>query len=628
MNKLMNMVLIAATGIVLNCRGPEQNLTSEVIVLLNSNSPEVSKGTQKLIPYLDHFGVPYTTADLADGHLPSDPGKPALIIISHPGIDGEDMTMTGLLEQYLKENQESGTGIVSFDPLLPSSLLSYQGDEPGLDPDVGELVFSPEGHYISYYHQPGEVKDLFGYMALPVLTAENARVLLTGNNHPLLVVTKEKGSGKIVQWTSQDWMYMSVLGPLGGLDDCLWRSIVWAARKPFTMQSIPPIVTMRVDDVVGSGRQQWGETPLYWVKTVNKYGFKPWLSLFIYNLRPEAIEELKEIVNKGSATASPHALGRPPRPESSQEYFDAYYEDQMVQDHFIPDYYHPTAIPYLSEYYDEFIFFDHNNSRPWSDEVAAKALKAVDDWYAEIGPLPRSNYLIAHWGEMGSNTISHVANNWNIEFIAKTKILDKAWGDDAPSIKQGPFRLYEEPIVGTPKKDLPKFRSSYSADFIELAGEEFFAFSSTISDITGYELEPDNDVEATADRGIRTLRRGLESKSLAVLFTHETDYIFRVRPENWDSIFKKISQGIAAYNPVYMTTDEALKIIRAHHTSSIDKSKFNQRTGKLEITMSGQTDVPTNVCVYSEVNDDVKELQVEIPVFENSITVEVSLEKP
>ncbi|KPL12919.1 MAG: hypothetical protein AMS26_15885, partial [Bacteroides sp. SM23_62] len=86
----MNLALIAATGIVLNCRGPEQAVSSEVIVLVNSNSPEVTKGTQKLIPYLNHFGVSFTTADLAEGSLPSGPEKPALIIVSHPGIAADD----------------------------------------------------------------------------------------------------------------------------------------------------------------------------------------------------------------------------------------------------------------------------------------------------------------------------------------------------------------------------------------------------------------------------------------------------------------------------------------------------------------------------------------------------------
>ena len=617
----MNLAVIAATGLVLNCRGPEQISSSDVVVLLNSNSSAVDRGTQKLIPYLDHLGIAYNTVDLAKDSLPSGKPTPALIIVSHSGLDGGNTTVAGLLEKYLLTNQKSGTGIVSFDPMMPSSLLNFDGDKPELDRNVGELKFSRDEHYITAYHQPGEVQDLFGYMTVPLMTPVNSKVLLSGNDHPLLVAG-ETESGRVVQWTSQEWMYRSVLGPMGGLDDCIWRSMVWAARKPFIMQAIPPLVTMRVDDVVGSGHQEWEETPLYWVKTVNKYGFKPWLSLFIYNLTPEGISELKELINSGSATASPHALGRPPRPESSQEHFDAYYEYQMVKDHFIPEYYHPTAIPYLSYYYDEFIFFDHNNRKPWSDEIAAKALNAVDNWYTEIGPLPKSNYLIAHWGEMGSNTIEHIADKWNIEFIAKSKILDRAWGDEAPSIPQGPFGLYDEPTVGIPKEIQPTFKSSYSADFIELAGREFFAFSSTISDITGYELQPDNDVEATADRGIRTLRRGLESKSLAVLFTHETDYIFRVKPENWDAIFRRISQGIAGYNPVYITTDEALRIIRSHHTSSIRKSCYYPGTGNLEIDMSGYTDVPTNVMVYTEVKGEIKEIPLQIPVFQESVKVE------
>ena len=58
------------------------------------------------------------------------------------------------------------------------------------------------------------------------------------------------GSGHAVQWGSYDWMSHDVLGPLFGLDDLVWRSIVWAARKPFVMQGLPPFVTMRMDDVI------------------------------------------------------------------------------------------------------------------------------------------------------------------------------------------------------------------------------------------------------------------------------------------------------------------------------------------------------------------------------------------
>jgi hypothetical protein len=625
MNRVRDLLLIALILIPVACNVTDTSSTSDVIVLLNSNSSEVSKGLEKMIPYLDHFGVSFTAVDLSKDPVPSNPEKSVLVIVSHPQLTGNDKDLQGRLDKFLDHCSSSGTGILSFDPLLPSSLLSSSKDEPGMDPDVGELKFAEQEHYITEYHQAGEIQDLFAYMSVPKMNSKNATVLISGNDHPLLVVNADK-PGKIVQWTSPDWMYYSILGPLGGMDDCLWKSIVWAARKPFTMQALPRIATMRVDDVAGSGRQQWDETPLYWVKTVNKYGFKPWLGLFNYNLSPEAIEELKELVNNGLATASPHAFGRPPRPESSMEYFESYYKYQMVPGHFIPEYYYPDALPYLSDYYDEFIYYDHNNRKPWPDSIAKIALAANDKWYQEVGPLPMSTYFVPHWGELGSNVISHVANKWKCEFTIIGGNLGKYWSDPSSvSTYHGPFGLYDEPIIGRPKEDAQTARASYVADFVELAGEEFFMFGSTISDITGYDLNPDNNVEATAERGIETLSRGLEGKALAVLFTHETDYIFKIKPENWDQIFSKISQGISKYNPEYLDTDKALFLVRAFQTSDIRDSHYDAATGKLSINMSGNTDVPTSCFVYTEKDGKITERLVKVPAFENETAVEIAL---
>ncbi len=625
MKRLKDLVLIAVILIPAACNVSDISSTSDVIVLLNSNSPEVSKGLEKIIPYLDHFGVSYTAVDLLKDPVPSNPEEYVLVIISHPEFTGNDKDLQGKLDQFLDHCSSSGTGILSFDPLLPSSFLSSSNDESGMDQDVGKLRFSEQEHYITEYHQGGEIQDLFGYMSVPKMKNTDATVLISGNDYPVLAVSADN-PGRIVLWTSLDWMYYSILGPLGGLDDCLWKSIVWAARKPFTMQALPRIATMRVDDVAGSGRQQWDETPLYWVKTVNKYGFKPWLGLFNYNLSPEAIEELKELVNNGLATASPHAFGRPPRPESSMEYFESYYKYQMVPGHFIPEYYYPDALPYLSDYYDEFIFYDHNNRRPWPDSIAEIALAAIDDWYEEVGPLPISTYFVPHWNELGTNVISHVANKWNCEFTTISGNLGKYWSDPSSvPTHHGPFNLYDEPVVGRPEENAQTARAYYKADFVDLAGEEFFLFGSMITDITGYELKPDNNVEATAERGIETLSRGLEGKSLAVLFTHETDYIFKIRPENWDQIFSRISQGISKYNPEYLDTDEALYLVRAFHTSEIRDSHYNAATGKLAINMSGNTDVPTSCFVYTEKDGRIVERLVEVPAFENETAVEIPL---
>ena len=629
------LFLIALIIVISGCNNEKLINVSDVILLMNSNT-KAEVATTKVIPYLKHFGVKYQTIDISRESLPSKTGDPALVIIGHPEIAPND-DINERLGQYLKTCQSRGTGVLSFDPLMPSGLLSHPEGRSGAigkDPNVGEIRFSEGEHYITGYRKSGEIKELFGYMEIPKITVneKGGRAIITGNNLPLLVVGSQ-GKGNVAQWTSQDWMYYSILGPLGGLDDCLWKSIVWAARKPFVMHALPPIATMRVDDVVGSGRQQWNTSPFQWVKTTNKYGFKPWLALFIYNITPEGIEELKELMNAGLTTGTPHAFGRPPRKESQIEtivkVYNPYYAPQMAAAHFVPDYWYSGAIPYLSKYYDEFIFFDHNNEKPWPPDISKKTLQAADDWYRSTG-VPMGRYFGPHWGEMNADQIVHLYDQWGIDLMDMRQLntswgqLDKEYGDRGGGVeptRTSPFKMYDEPVIGKKKENVTASRSSYNAGFREFSGRTVFDFSSLICDITGFEWQPDNNVEATVDRGIKTLSRGLESKAVAVLLTHETDYIYAVKPENWDAIFKKVSEGISVYNPVYLTTDDAVRIVRAYQTSEIQNGLYDQKSGTVKIKMSGKTDVPTGVYFYTDNKGSVNEKLIEIPVFQNETEI-------
>lgn len=634
--QLLTIVLSAAFFLMLisGCKNKEAVNASDVILLVNSNTPEKSVATEKVIPYLNNFGVKFTTVDVATEEISSKTADPALIIIGHSGIT---TGITVSLENYLNQCQAKGTGILSFDPLMPANLLSASTEGLQKDPDVGALRFSDETHYITGYRNPGETKELFGYMSLPKMTVNEGQVVISGNDLPLLVVSS-KQKGKVAQWASQDWMYYSILGPLGGLDDCLWKSIVWAARKPFVMQALPPLATMRVDDVMGSGRQQWDVSPFEWVKITNKYGFKPWLGLFPYNITPEGIVQLKEILDAGMATGTPHAFGRPPRKESEiptiVNKFKPYYSKQMAAKHFVPNYWNPNAIPYLSEYYDEFIYFNHNEQKPWPDETAKKILAAVDDWYAETG-IPMGKYLVPHWGEISSNMLPHIQDKWQINMVG-IRETDKSWGQQKPEyhllkgespVRTAPFRLYDEPVIGRGKETVTTSRPSYNAGLKNYGDRTFFDFSSMINDITGFEWMPDNNVEVTAERGIKTLARGLESKAVAVLFTHETDYIYDVKPENWDNIFRIMSEGISKYNPILATTDDALTILRAFQTSEIQNAAYDKKTGKVTVQMKGKTDVPTSVFVYTNNDETVMEELIEIPVFQDEVSQVFQLSK-
>ena len=67
------------------------------------------------------------------------------------------------------------------------------------------------------------------------------------------------GSGRAVQFACSPRIWHGeFLGHAMGLDAFFWRAIVWAARKPFVAQMMPPYVTIRVDD--GRGRHDF---PLY-----------------------------------------------------------------------------------------------------------------------------------------------------------------------------------------------------------------------------------------------------------------------------------------------------------------------------------------------------------------------------
>jgi len=140
----------------------------------------------------------------------------------------------------------AGAGRVSFDPLWPGG-GGGRGKSAGSRP-AGSVEFVDTSHYITQRHAGAEELKLFGPMTVACAVPGRGTVLAACGGAPLCVAGNA-GKGRFVVWTSQEWMSTFVLGPVAGLDDCLWRSLVWAARKPFVMRGMAPLVTMRVDDV-------------------------------------------------------------------------------------------------------------------------------------------------------------------------------------------------------------------------------------------------------------------------------------------------------------------------------------------------------------------------------------------
>jgi hypothetical protein len=593
------------------------------LVIYNSSSSCHRVAIEYILPYLEHFGIPYLLWDINHSPLPIGLSEYALIVIAHPQIDprGHQLPRTRLLEAV-----KTGTGLV----ILGSTLEP----KPDLEPEkpaeasLGTSLIFTQPHAITSRHAPNEIITLAAPLHLHPISSGD--ILLAVDSVPLLAITS-LGAGRIVQWASTDWMDTHYLGPLGGLDDVLWRSLTWAARKPFILRGLPPLVTMRVDDVAATGHL-WGQSPLWWVHTANRHGFKPWLGLFPYNLSETAINELRELLFNRKATAFPHAFGRPrrgmdPKPgtETSAEADSdpsRMYPVSMpqLQDSSIGKgdpcpYYNPVGLPLRATSYDEFIYYDHENKRPWSDVEATRGLTAIDAWYAAHSPLLMSSYAIAHWGEMGSNIMAHVRDRWGCEFIATYHGVDAPL-EGASWLVAGPFRLHETPGSALFDKANRGTRPIYYADFINFADRQFFLCCTEIRDETGYEWAPDGDVENSSGRGLRQLKRALDSFALPVLFTHETDYIYKISPDAWDGQLARITSGLSAYKLIFVTLDEGVRYVRATKTSRLVSADYDPATRQITAHFTGYTDMPTYFHVFNK-EGEISSTLVEVSPFED-----------
>ncbi len=593
--------------------GEKENAQMNTLVLLDSSHRRSSEGTQFVLPYLDHFGVAYTALDLAHAPLPADLTPYALVIAAHAGL-----RLDGAGRQDLLRAAGRGTGLVSFDPALPSA-ADLGAQLPARPAWADAVEFAPTPHYITARHEPGSALPLAGRLRVPPMPALPQGILLGAAGRPLLTATSLR-NGRLVQWATAGWMHSSVLGPLGGLDDVLWRGLVWAARKPFALRGLAPLVTMRVDDVLGSGTR-WGRTPFYWVQEAARHGLKPWLGLFIDNLTDPAVAELRDLILRGQACVFPHAFSVLGRPELA----DVSYRGQPAA----PLFERRSAAfarrhrrpPDPSEL-DEFIYFDHHGRRPWPQGELARRLAVVDEWFAARAPFPMSHYAVPHWYEAAPEALAYVHDCWGAEFAGTTLPPGARYSTRSDWLMAGPFRLHERPGAGIITRARRGQRPVYYADWLQVAGRRFFNCLTEIRDDAGYDWKPDNDVAATIGRGVRQLRRALDSMALAVLVAHETDHIYLVEPQAWAAEVAGVARGIAGYHPILMGMDEALRYVRATRTSRLESARFDAATRQVSAIFTGCADVATHFYLFTEAGDDIAQRLVDVPAFEGQATVQ------
>lgn len=525
-------------------------------------------------PYLDVFGMPYDEIELPSLSERLEEGA-ALVLIAQPGL-----ILTEDAAKAIRGALQNGTGLVCTENAALtcdafSDIVSIS-DMPSAF--SGDFISPVADHYITRYHAVGEKISLYGSERFYISARlKNGTSLLETGKTPLLEIAEYNGA-RIALWNTVSWIKPEILGPVHGMDDIFRDAIVWAAKKPFAMKSLPPFVGMRVDDVWGAWRDKSPSNPLLWIEISNKYGLKPWLGVFQDNTNEKTVSLIREYVNRGIATAFPHAF-------AGCEWV-------------------ASDIP------EHWAYFDHRKSRPWSDDVMAENAARIKSWYDENG-IEISKVALPHYYETGENALKYFIE-WGCEFIGIHMPPDASYASGT-KLRCGPYRKYTQLPA-----DMP--RPVYFADYLsfphnpEIDGKLFNCVTE-IRDVRGYEFAPTNDVESTVESGVTQLRRAILSSVPAVLFTHESCWIQRITIENWEKEMAAIAEGIADLNPIYDTMDNICRYVRASHDVRITKAVATDG-GDLSLSFDGKNDMDTKYAVFTENSGEISQEWKILPVQE------------
>lgn len=696
----MYSAIVPRLGLALLLLSPPSNVhaaprsRADAIVVVNSASPAYGDFAKLVQPYLDNFGVPYAMLDLGTTHVPSDLGDYALIVVGHRQLDTTGRRLDAGAQSAIVAAVNAGSGLLNLDNDLwvqGAPRYPFVRDVFGFAPSAvrsgsGVVFATPDRgtgvHYVTAAHPSGEAVATGRMRLAGISLPPSARALAQSGGEPFVIVA-EHGKGRAVQWASYDWMSHDVLGPMRGLDDLVWRSLAWAARKPFVMQVLPPIVTMRVDDAAG---------PFGWVHTANEVGLKPWIGLFVDQIDETEAAELESLVQSGGATAAVHAF------DTDRFFYFDHFERLVLGTGFDR---FPSP-PFLGHRAASCVFAlalmlpgavawwrsgaggrwgrsatagvlfglaaviepkltvtgattlglvaalawrAGRRFRPsatliaaavglatfgiwsfglrgilfrggdWPDDTVDANYARATQWH-RAHDIPVSKFVVPHYYEFGSNVFSGLAS-WGVEYVGTQLVPGTGYG--SPWVQGGPYRKSEAGLSST------RVAPSYYADFLSVPGHpefdgRFFNCVTEIRDDAGYEWYPTADIPATVGRGTRQLRRALDGRALATLFTHEP-FLADIPSENWRSILHGIADDIAPYQPTYMTMDAACRYLRARHTSSIASSVFDPTDGSVETILKGRSDVPTTFSLFTLVDGQIVEQTVHVPRFDGSVQV-------
>src|SRR5579872_2092644 len=270
-----------------NAAAQTYDLTMDVLVNstnttgYDTSSTSPGEYQRYLERYLVHLQIPYRIIDVSQEAPPTTLSSDQLIVAGHTGL-----MLSSAWQQAILQAVQGGTGFVNFDadPAIGScahmqGIFGATGSEVGPTATLIDIpsAVMPDGntpHYIDAMQirfpdtPPGDIiyqfhedsNDLQQVATPTVLLGAQGTVVATLGSSPLILATQTSG-GRAVDFTTYDFMHPDRFGFMMGVDDLIWRSLVWAARKPFILRGYPRYWASQMDDQVAGWTQR---LPMLW----------------------------------------------------------------------------------------------------------------------------------------------------------------------------------------------------------------------------------------------------------------------------------------------------------------------------------------------------------------------------
>jgi uncharacterized protein YjdB len=218
--------------------------------------------------YFEHLQIPYEVFDVATvATPPADLNSRQLIVAAQPGL-----ALPAAWQAAIQTAVQGGSGFVNLDsapqPGNSQHLLKIFGatgfsvGTPATSITVPVALASGGStpHYIAgmQWKSPIESSGDFVYNFHPddngghgtatatLLQNATGTVIARLGNDPLITATTF-GTGRAVNFGTLDYLQADRFGFMMGVDDLFWRSLVWAARKPFVVRGYPRLWALRMD---------------------------------------------------------------------------------------------------------------------------------------------------------------------------------------------------------------------------------------------------------------------------------------------------------------------------------------------------------------------------------------------